>query len=117
MASSAETFISERITPDPAALEAATAAIGEPALPMRFSWRGSTFTVVRVLARRKAYEPDRTHGSGALYLRRHWLEVEVDDGSIMKLYFQRQPGSGRTAKSRWWLYSRRDPPGPEGTPA
>lgn len=112
MPSSSESFISERITPDPTALDTSTAALGEPALPMRFSWRGASFAIVRVLSRRKEYEADRTHGSGELYLRRHWLEVEVDDGSIMKLYFQRQPASGRAAKSRWWLYSRRErPPG------
>jgi hypothetical protein len=63
---------------------------------------------VRVLGRRKEYTPDRTHGSGELYLHRHWLEVEVDDGSTMKLYFERQPASRRAAKARWWLYSRRE---------
>lgn len=102
-----EEFISEPIKPDPAFLDPSTAALGEPALPMRFSWRENTYTVARVLSRRKEYDPDRTHGSGELYLRRHWLEVEVDDASVMKLYFQRQPGSGRTAKARWWIYSRR----------
>lgn len=108
-------FVSERITPDPTALDTATAALGEPALPMRFSWRGRTYRVVRVIARRKGYEPDRTHGSGELYLRRHWLEVEVDDGSIMTLYFERQPVSRRSGTSRapghgrcWWLYSVRE---------
>jgi len=100
-------FISERITPDPEALDASTAAIGEPAIPLRFAWRGKTFAVLRVVSRRKAYTPDRTHGSGELYLHRHWLEVEVDDGSVMTLYFERQPPSRRAVKSRWYLYSIR----------
>lgn len=103
-----EQFISEPITPDPAALDASTAALGEPAIPLRFSWRKKTYAVIRVLERRKDYSPDRTHGSGELYLHRHWLEVVVDDGSIMKLYFERQPSSRGAAKSRWWLYSRRE---------
>jgi hypothetical protein len=102
-----EHFISERIVPDPSAFDMATAAIGEPALPMRFAWREKAFVDRRVISRWKEHEPDRTHGSGRLYLRRHWLEVEVDDGSIMKLYFQRQPGPTRSAKARWWLYSIR----------
>jgi len=102
-----EQFISERITPDPAALDTATAALGEPALPMRFAWRGRAYAVVRVVSRQKGYAPDRTHGSGELYLHRHWLEVEVDDGSIMKLYFERQPASRRASRARWWLYSLR----------
>lgn len=102
-----EQFISERIVPDPTALDASTAAMGEPAIPLRFSWRKKNFAVVRVLDRRKGYAPDRTHGSGELYLHRHWLEVEVDDGSVMTLYFERQPASRRAARSRWWLYSLR----------
>ncbi|MBE2213166.1 MAG: cytoplasmic protein [Opitutaceae bacterium] len=102
-----EEFISESVTPDPAALDASTAALGEPAIPLRFSWRGTSYAVTRVLARHKGYGADRTHGSGELYLHRHWLEVEVDDGSIMKLYFERQPASRRSTKARWWLYSRR----------
>ncbi len=102
-----EQFISERITPDPAALDASTAALGEPAIPLRFAWRGKSFAVQRVVSRRKGYTPDRTHGSGELYLHRHWLEVEVDDGSVMTLYFERQPASRRAAKSRWFLYSIR----------
>ena len=110
MTTSREQFVSESLMPDPAALDTSTAALGEPALPMRFTWRGRVYSVVRVISRRKGYEPDRTHGSGELYLRRHWLEVEVDDGSCMTLYFERQPTSrGRAAKSRWWLYSRREP--------
>jgi hypothetical protein len=39
MSPTPEEFISERITPDPAALDSSTAAIGEPAIPLRFSWR------------------------------------------------------------------------------
>lgn len=109
MMGNAEQFISEAITPDPAAMDASTAALGEPATPLRFSWRDRIYTVTRVVSRRKGYEPDRTHGSGELYLRRHWLEVEVEGGIVMTLYFQRQPVSRKAAKSRWWLYSLRDP--------
>jgi hypothetical protein len=100
-----EEFISEAITPDGTSF-VLPAATGEPALPRRFIWRQRAFEVRAVVRAWKEHDPDRTHGSGHLYLRKHWFEVRVDDGSVMKLYFQRQPSSGRAAKSRWWLYSR-----------
>ena len=104
-----EQFIGERIAPDPLSFDTATAAIGEPALPMRFTWRKQRYSIRTIVRRWKEHESDKTHGSGALYLRRHWMEVEVDDGTVMKIYFDRQPGSLRTAKARWWLYSLRAP--------
>lgn len=96
-------FVSERLQPagDDFAL---AAAIGEPALPLRFVWRRRTYEVAAVLQRRKEYDADRTHGSGERYLRRHWFELRLTDGSRWSVYFQRQPGSRRSAKSRWWLY-------------
>jgi SAM-dependent methyltransferase len=99
-------FISEAITPDAGSF-GLPAVAGEPALPRRFAWRQRTYEVREVVRAWKEHEPDRTHGSGELYLRKHWFEVRVDDGSVMKLYFQRQPASGRAAKVRWWLYTRR----------
>jgi hypothetical protein len=97
-------FISETIKPDGESFML-SAAIGEPAVPRRFRWRARTLEVREVVRAWKEHEPDRTHGSGHLYLRKHWFEVRTDDGSMMKLYFQRQPASGRAAKARWWLYS------------
>lgn len=83
---------------------ALAAAIGEPALPLRFRWRRQTHEIATVLRRWKEYNADRTHGSGERYLRRHWFEVYLADGTQWTLYFLRQPGSRRTAKFRWWLY-------------
>lgn len=97
-------FVSEAITPEAGTFGLPT-AVGEPALPRRFKWRERSYDVREVLRGWKEHQADRTHGSGELYLRKHWFEVRVDDGSVMKLYFQRQPMSGRSAKARWWLYS------------
>jgi hypothetical protein len=97
-------FISEAIIPDAASF-GRPATVGEPTLPQRFTWRKQKFEIREVVRVWKEHEPDRTHGSGELYLRKHWFEVRVDDGSVMKIYFQRQPMSGRSAKARWWLYS------------
>ena len=103
-------FISEHLQPVGGDY-ALPPAIGEPALPLRFKWRRKTHEVVRVRRRWKALEPDRTHGSGELYLRRHWFELEMDDGAVWTVYFLRQPGSQRSAKARWWLYGVEPPAG------
>jgi len=79
-------------------------AVGEPALPLHFNWRRRTHAVTAVLPRWKACGPDRTHGSDERYLRRHWYALRMADGAVWTVYFQRQPGSRRTAKARWWLY-------------
>lgn len=105
-------FISEAITPDETSFELPR-TIGEPALPRRFKWRKKSYEVRQVLHAWKEHEADRTHGGSELYLRKHWFEVRVDDGSVMKLYFQRQPMSGRSAKARWWLYSIVSAPSPQ----
>jgi phosphoribosylglycinamide formyltransferase-1 len=109
-------FISERLQPtgDDFALPA---AIGEPALPLRFTWRRRTLEVAAVLNRRKEYQADRTHGSGERYLRRHWFDLRMSDGAHWSVYFERQPGAGRAAKSRWWLYATAPAGDPPAAPA
>jgi len=98
------TFISEGIGPEGNDF-ALPPAIGEPALPLRFTWRQQTHEVRTVRRRWKELDPDRTHGGSELYLRRHWFELLMDDGAVWTVYFQRQPASRRSAKARWWLYS------------
>ena len=95
-------FISERLQPAGSDF-ALPAAIGEPALPLRFVWRRKTYEIAAVLRRWKEYDADRTHGSAERYLRRHWFDLRLTDGSRWTIYFLRQPASRRSAKARWWL--------------
>lgn len=97
-------FVSEGLTPDPASLDPTIMARGEPALPLRFTWRKRRFEVQEVLASWKDYG-DCRHGSGERYLRKHWFHIRTEDGTELKLYFLRQPNAGRNAKSRWWIHS------------
>jgi phosphoribosylglycinamide formyltransferase-1 len=97
------TFVGELIRPAGDAF-AMPPAIGEPALPLRFGWKRQTYEVRDVRRRWKEHAPDRTHGSGQRYLRRHWFELRMDDGALWTVYFQRQSASRRAAKARWWLY-------------
>jgi len=97
-------FISEPIEPVVASMNTSRLAVGEPAVPVLFKWRGREYTVVEVLETRR--QTSRCHsGSDEQYVRRHWFKVRTADGSIMQIYFDRQPASSREAKKRWWLYS------------
>lgn len=101
-----ENFVSEALHPEGTGC-VLPPRVGEPALPLQFTWQRQVHTVQAVRRSWKALDPDRTHGGGELYLRRHWFELQMDDGSVWTVYFQRQPGSRRLARQRWWLYSRR----------
>lgn len=99
-----EQFISEPITPVPGTTDTARMAVGEPALPGRFTWRGEQYAVLEVLAIWKQAGPSKG-GQGSIYLRKHWYRVKTDAGIEMTVYFQRQPASRARAKDRWYLYS------------
>ena len=100
-----ERFISEALDPVIATSDTSRMAAGEPGLPREFLWRGRTVRITTVL--RTWRETGKcSHGSPELYVRKHWYEVAVDDGTTMKLYFDRQPRRGRGHKEpRWWLFS------------
>jgi hypothetical protein len=98
-------FISEPIVPDTTTFDTARMAAGEPGLPMRFSWRGRTFRVAKVLNSWRQTGECR-HGSGERYVRKHWYEVLTDAGSTMTLYCDRQARSTSQRTRRWWLYTK-----------
>ncbi len=101
----AETLISEQIIPVPDSFDITATSRSEPALPGKFRWRGREFKVVEVLERGKGYGPCP---SGEMYLRKHRYTVRTDDGSVMKIYFERR-GRAPRDKNRWWLYTLQTP--------
>jgi hypothetical protein len=112
-----EQFISEPIEPLDESFHIAGTAAGEPALPMRFRWRGEAYEVARVEETWKTTGKDHS-GSDERYVRKHWFRVATRDGTIMKLYFERQPRS-RDATARWWLATLSEAsaePSPVATP-
>ena len=84
--------------------------LGEPVIPESFQWRGQTYPVLRVLASGRGLGPC-THGSGEMYVRRHWYRFESTDGMVLRVYFERRPRSGAKSAKRWWLYSVTPAPG------
>jgi hypothetical protein len=106
-------FVSEAVDPVPGTFDAGAMSRGEPGLPRSFRWRGRRYEVAAVCSAWKTSSRER----GELYLRRHWFEVALTDGSRMTLYCERQTKNRNKPKARWWLYSiaRTSPPptGPE----
>jgi len=98
-----QTFISERLVPLAGSADPASMSAGEPGLPTAFTWRGKPLAVAAV--RRKWRETGLCrNGSNEAYLRKHWYEVEIADGRVARLYFERQ-GRPPNRRQRWWLYS------------
>jgi hypothetical protein len=98
-----EHFVSEAIQPVVETIDTTRMAPGAPGLPQQFRWRRETISIVKVLKIWHDTGPCR-NGSGEAYVRKHWFEVETASGTKMKIYFERQPKSGKS-KSRWWLFS------------
>lgn len=99
-----ERFISESLEPLYSVESGLQAPAGEPVLPGAFRWRGGALPVLRLLESGRGLGPC-THGSGEMYVRRHWYRIETSGGRIMRIYFERRPrGRGRKTR-RWWLYA------------
>jgi hypothetical protein len=98
-----EEFISEPILPVRGSGDVKAMGRGEPGLPNRFTWRGREYRVTCV--RRQWKSSEREGGTGRLYLRRHWYEIETDAGLVMTLYCERQARSRAQAGRRWFVYT------------
>ena len=99
-----ESFIGEGIKPLDESFSASPMAMGKPGLPRTFSWKGKTFSVLKVLEEWKE-AGDCHHGSGERYVRKHWFRVRTTENLEMKIYFERQRRT--SGGSRWRLYSIR----------
>jgi hypothetical protein len=105
-------FVSESIEPVAGSFITKATAGGEPALPLRFVWRGATYEVAQVLSAWKATGPSK-ESVRERYLRKHWFRVLTTTGAEMEIYFERQ-ARGRQIRQRWWLATIIEPE--EATP-
>ena len=74
----------------------------EPPLPAAFRWEDRTLVVAAVRRAWRTSKNDR----GDDYLKRHWFEIETGDGSIARVYYDRE---ARRGAARWWLYTIEEP--------
>ncbi len=98
-------FVSEEIKPVLSTIDSARMAIGEPGLAREFQWCERTIRIAEVLRTWRETGPCH-HGSGEMYVRKHWFEVRTAEEQIMRIYFERQPRKGsHKATQRWFLFS------------
>jgi len=109
----AEEFVSEAIKPVAGTFDPAGMTRGEPGFPQRFVWRNQEYTLAAVLQAWKEDGPCR-HGSGEMYLRKHWYKIATEQGPRMTICFERQARSKQQSKARWWLYTIDRGPQPDG---
>lgn len=103
-----ERFVSEALEPVTADSDTGRMAVGEPGLPREFRWKGESLRIAAVLRTWRDTGPCR-HGSGEVYVRKHWFEVATDSGQRMKIYFERQARARGAKAARWWLFSVEEP--------
>lgn len=101
-----EEFVSELLKPIRGTGNAAAMAAGLPGLPAGFVWHDDQILVVEQLGAWKHSSREGSRAQGELYLRRHYYQLRMSDGSIWTVYFTRQAPYGRPARRRWFLYSR-----------
>lgn len=105
-----EEFISEPIKPVAGTYDTGKMASGEPGFPAAFSWRGKAYHLKKIISQWRKATPCQ-HGSGEMYVRKHFFKIETESGDIMTLYFDRQvPRGGKAHDARWWLLSKEKTP-------
>ena len=105
-------LISEAITPEAGTSDTEAMGQGLPGLPRAFTWRGSRYEITAVRSSWK--HTQREGGSGENYLRRHYYELSMSDGSTWTVYFLRQTPKSGSPRKRWFLYTLEEAPGQTG---
>jgi hypothetical protein len=76
-----------------------TSASGtEPPVPRVFLWDDRRLPIAAVLRSWRSTKSDR----GDAYLKRHWFELETENGEKIEVYFDRE---ARRGAPQWWLYT------------
>lgn len=91
-------FVSEAIVPAIEAFDPREISAGEPALPPAFAWKERSLEIAAVRRTWRGLKEDR----GETYLKRHYFEVELTDGAVAVVYFERQ---AKRHAPRWFLYT------------
>jgi len=102
-------FVSEPIEPAGDGFDTAAMSRGEPGIARAFRWRGRAYHVVARISQWKSSSREGGRATADLYLRRHYYELQMDDGSRWTVYFERQPRRSASPRARWFLYTRRPP--------
>jgi len=101
-------FVSEPIRPERGGFSPELMTQGLASMPSAFEWRGRRYEIVECLSHVKQSSPEAHRAGGELYLRRQEFVVRLDSGQIARIYIERQPRAGssaRSSKNRWFLFT------------
>ncbi len=95
-----------------------------PPCPSAFTWQGKTLYIVKSLAewldfrrrRRSERNMQPAHAQQASRasswgVGRYYFRVQVDDGRIFEIYYDRAPGDVNHRKGSWFIFGERNQPG------
>jgi hypothetical protein len=95
-----------------------------PPCPSAFTWQGKTLYIVKSLAewldfrRRGRSERNmqpahaqQASRAGSWGVGRYYFRVQVDDGRIFEIYYDRAPGDVNHRKGSWFIFGERNLPG------
>ena len=94
-----------------------------PPCPNAFTWQGNSLTIVKSLAEWVDYrrrgrsernmQPAHTQQAsraGSWGVGRFYFRVQVDDGRIFEIYYDRAPGNVNHRKGSWFIFGERNQP-------
>lgn len=98
-----------------------------PPCPNAFTWQGKTLYIEKSLAEWVDYRrrgrsernmqpahAQQASRAGSWGVGRYYFRVQVDDGRIFEIYYDRAPGDVNHRKGSWFIWGQRNqPPAPE----
>ena len=89
-------FVSRPLAPTQGFITPASGSM--PPVPRAFLWENRRLEVASVLRSWRSSKTDR----GDTYLKRHWFELQTENGLRIVVYYDRE---ARHGAPRWWLYT------------
>ena len=94
-----------------------------PTCPNAFSWQGKTIYIYKLLAEWRDYRrrgrmetnmqpahSEHASRAGSWGVGRFYFRVQVDDGRIFDIYYDRAPGNANHRKGGWFILGERIQP-------
>ena len=94
-----------------------------PPCPNAFTWQGKTYSIIKTLAEWRDYRRrgrmtlnmkpthlERASKAGSWGVGRFYFRIQVDDGRIFDLYYDRAPGDANHRKGSWFIFGERNQP-------
>jgi hypothetical protein len=98
-----------------------------PTCPNAFTWQGKTLYIEKMLAEWQDYRrrgrvernmqpahAQQALRAGSWGVGRYYFRIQVDDGRIFEIYYDRAPGDVNHRKGSWFIFGQRTQPPAQG---